>query len=312
MFSANENLLLRQHKRRVVGYVEATIPEAVLDRGVNVMVMQVQCTAPGCVPIETCIIIVFPKSTTELMPGLPESAGQSFKTKVLKPMADIVEDDVLDVLPPTFIGGRQPSVEQLCVRVRDAMLGQVTQLFGTDETDSSRTTRTLVARYLQASLDDYVRNQCQPPEWGQAFPEATANSNSTTKDTVDAPEVPNDEGSQQSLELSLTDSKADTKVTMNDSTTTRGSVWATGGNVTLRRPLDTDSFIGQQQRSTIETNVPPPGTLPNRSNANTVFRASVQCDTHIAVSASKSSGHGEYRHQATPAASCRGCSASHY
>lgn len=61
MFSANENILLRQFKRRVVEYVESTIPENALELGTSVMVMQVSCRQPGCVPLETAITIVFPK-----------------------------------------------------------------------------------------------------------------------------------------------------------------------------------------------------------------------------------------------------------
>ncbi|EJK58227.1 hypothetical protein THAOC_21667, partial [Thalassiosira oceanica] len=53
MFSANENIALRQHKRRVTEYVESTIPEEALDKGTTVMVMQVTCRQPGCVPLET-------------------------------------------------------------------------------------------------------------------------------------------------------------------------------------------------------------------------------------------------------------------
>lgn len=61
MFSANENLMLREHKRRVVRwYIEATIPEDALDMGTSVMVMQTVCQTPGCVPLETSVIIVFP------------------------------------------------------------------------------------------------------------------------------------------------------------------------------------------------------------------------------------------------------------
>ena len=58
MFSANENITLRHHKRRVVEYVESTIPESALDLGTSVMVMQVDCRVPGCVPVETMIVIV--------------------------------------------------------------------------------------------------------------------------------------------------------------------------------------------------------------------------------------------------------------
>jgi hypothetical protein len=168
------------------------------------------------------------------------------------------------------------------------MLGQVTQLFGNNDNDDSSVvaTRTLVARYLQASLDDYVRNQCQPPpEWGQPFPDiaaaAATNNNSSviTTHTGDAPPDPPNKDKKGSvppeamddtaespniLEHSLTNSQVDTKDTMSGNATTSDSVWATGGNVTLRRPLDTDSFITStsQQHHTTTSAPPKPGTFP--------------------------------------------------
>jgi len=166
MFSANENIQLRKYKRRVVEYVEATIPEDVLDLGVNVMAMQVSCKAPGCVPLETAIVIVFPASDQELLPGLPESAGGSYKTKVLKPMSAVEKDDVLEALPSAFLGG-QRSMERLCLQARDVMLGQITQLFG----DEDETGRKLLAQYLQQSLQTYIDRGCEPPEWGEEFAE---------------------------------------------------------------------------------------------------------------------------------------------
>jgi len=141
MFSANENILLRQHKRRVIDYVESTIPEDALDLGTAVMAMQVSCRQPGCVPLETAITVVFPKpprkmkkkrntaqqqqqqdnnSTTNdnnekeeevpsfpkpLVPNLEESRiGGNFKTRILKPLSDVTKDDVLDALPPLLCG----------------------------------------------------------------------------------------------------------------------------------------------------------------------------------------------------------------
>lgn len=83
MFSANENLMLRQHKRRIVDRIEATMPEEALDMGTTVMVMQVSCKDPGCVPLETAIIIVFPKcGDDELVPGLPESVGGRYVRRI--------------------------------------------------------------------------------------------------------------------------------------------------------------------------------------------------------------------------------------
>ena len=176
MFSANENLQLRQHKRRVVQYVEETMPEEVLDLGVNVMVMQVSCKAPGCVPLETAIVIVFPNADQELLPGLKESQGGSYKTKVLKPMSAVTKEDVLESLPLVFMGG-QRSVEKLCLQARDVMLGQITQLFGDEDVEGRR----LMAQYLQKSLQDYMDRGCTPPEWGEAF---TPLPSSKTKDAL--------------------------------------------------------------------------------------------------------------------------------
>jgi len=169
MFSANENIQLRKYKRRVVEYVEATIPEDILDLGVSVMAMQVSCKAPGCVPLETAIVIVFPHSDDELLPGLPESAGGSYKTKVLKPMSAVEKDDVLEALPPAFQGGKR-SMQKLCLQARDVMLGQITQLFG----DEDEAGRKLLAQYLQQSLQTYMDRGCEPPAWGEEFPEAAA------------------------------------------------------------------------------------------------------------------------------------------
>jgi hypothetical protein len=164
MFSANENIQLRQYKRRIVGYIEECIPEDALDLGVNVMVMQISCKAPGCVPLETAIVIVFPSSTVEILPGLPESQGGSYKTKVLKPMSAVTEQDILEALPPAFPGGLR-SVEKLCLQARDVMLGQITQIFGDEDEEGRR----LMTHYLQTSLQEYLERGCTPPELGEPF-----------------------------------------------------------------------------------------------------------------------------------------------
>jgi hypothetical protein len=182
MFSASENIQLRQHKKRVVAFVEDCIPDDVLDLGVNVMVMQVSCKAPGCVPLETAIIIIFPKSGNELLVGLPESKGGNYKTKVLKPLSQVVKEDVLEALPPAFTGGLR-SVEKLCLQARDVMLGQITQLFPEDDVEGRR----LMVEYLQESLQQYIDRDCVPPEWGEAFPAKVADA--TNQSVIDNTET---------------------------------------------------------------------------------------------------------------------------
>lgn len=164
MFSANENLALRQHKRRIIEYVEECIPEDVLDLGVTCMVMQVSCKAPGCVPLETVIMILFPKSDKELLPGIKESKnGGTYKTKVLMPMAEITKQDVVEALPPPM-GTR--SVEKLCFQARDVMLAQITQLMGEDDLEG----REMMADYLASCLNEYKKRGCVAPEYGAPFP----------------------------------------------------------------------------------------------------------------------------------------------
>jgi hypothetical protein len=216
MFSANENIQLRQYKRQVVGYVEATIPAAILDLGVNVMAMQVQCKMPGCVPVETVIVVVFPASATELLPGLPESAGGSFKTKVLKPMNMVTAQDVLDALPPQFEGG-QRSMAELCSAARDVMLAQITQLFGDDDVDGRR----LMAQYLKNSLDEYMERNCEPPAWGEAF--RTANGETTISDEADGSSADAASSAVPSDEVHAT--------------------YASTGNIVMRRPTEETSDL---------------------------------------------------------------------
>jgi hypothetical protein len=175
MFSANENILLREHKKRVVKYVEETIPEEALDMGTSVMVMQTACRTPGCVPLETAIAIIFPRplkgstSSKELVPGVKESGnGGSFKTKVLLPLSEVTKDDVLDALPPGFNGGRK-TWENTCLSLRDLMIGRIGGLVGSGDTEAEIEDRRLLAEYLRQSLTDYLARNCKAPELGMPF-----------------------------------------------------------------------------------------------------------------------------------------------
>jgi len=202
MFSANENITLRHHKRRVVEYVESTIPESALDLGTSVMVMQVDCRVPGCVPVETMIVIVFPRNCDEeLIPGVKESSiGSSYKAKIMTPLASITKNDVLDALPPGFEGGRK-TWESTCLNARDFVLGRIGGLVGLGESEVEVEERRTLVEYLKQCLDDYVENGCVSPDFGKPFPqtmkkeegeggkESLENSESTPMDTPMKPDV---------------------------------------------------------------------------------------------------------------------------
>jgi len=172
MFSANDNIRLRQHKRRVVEFVESTIPDTALDLGTSVMVMEVKCRTPGCVPIETAIAIVFPRNCEgELIPGVKESGlGTTYKTKILLPLASVTKDDVLDALPPAFEGGKL-TWESTCLNARDFVLGRIGGMIGIDESAVVVEERRTLALYLQQCLEDYIKNDCVAPELGKPFPD---------------------------------------------------------------------------------------------------------------------------------------------
>lgn len=230
MFSANENILLRQHKRRVIEFVESTIPDTALDLGTSVMVMQVSCRQPGCVPLETAITVVFPRPPRKmkkkkrsavaqeadnkddasdeeeipsfpkpLLPNLEESRiGGNYKTRILKPLSDVTQDDVLDALPPSFTGGRR-TVESICIKARDMIFAQIGQLVGNGDDDTTTTNggknpsssvegRKLVAEYLKVCLEEYVERGCVPPEWGEkeGWGSVSNNSGATTEEKKDS------------------------------------------------------------------------------------------------------------------------------
>jgi hypothetical protein len=162
MFSANENIVLRQHKLRIVKYVEDTIDEDLLDLGTTVLVMQAACKTPGCVPLETIITVVFP-SKEAIPKGLTLTKHETtFQTKILMPMSEVSHDDVLEALPPAFKGGLR-TLERLGLKVRDTTLAQITQLLQDFES------RKFLAEYMQKALQEFIEHNCEAPEYGQNY-----------------------------------------------------------------------------------------------------------------------------------------------
>ena len=138
--------------------------------GTSVMVLQTVCKTPGCVPLETSIVIVFPRDNTQYIEGIPESCGGSFKTKILMPLSDVTLDDVLNSLPPGFKGGRK-TWEKTCLNIRDFALGRIAGTVGSGDTDTEVEERKMLSEYLIACLQDYMKNGCMAPALGMPFPE---------------------------------------------------------------------------------------------------------------------------------------------
>jgi len=212
MFSANENIVLRQHKRRICQYVDDCIPEDLLDLGTSVMVMQVSCRAPGCVPLETMVCIVFPldETVSSFVDGL-RLKNSTFKTKVLKPMADVTKDDILDALPSNFMGGRR-TMERMCRQARDVMLAQITQIMGTDENDDNDIEgKTMMATYLQQCLQEYIDRKCVAPPIGEDYAENLEEKLSPAKSTKEESE----EKKEWNIEDNRIENSSDIKQTGN-------------------------------------------------------------------------------------------------
>uniref|UniRef100_A0A7S3Q8Y0 Uncharacterized protein n=1 Tax=Chaetoceros debilis TaxID=122233 RepID=A0A7S3Q8Y0_9STRA len=254
MFSANENLMLREHKRRVVQYVENTIPENLLDLGTTVMVMQTACRTPGCVPLETAIAVVFPRpmrtggrksasktasaSATvpapvakELLPGLKESAGGTFKTKILLPLAEVTKDDVLDSLPPVFEGGRK-TWERTCMALRDMMIGRIGGMVGSGDTEVEVEERQILAEYLQQSLKDYLARGCVAPELNEPFGKLQIKNDNENDSEIAVGDLVIEEKKEE--EDVVDDDKIASEATVVSGTMIGDK------NFTIRRPMDDD------------------------------------------------------------------------
>lgn len=262
MFSANENIVLRQHKRRVIEFIESTIPENALELGTSVMVMQVSCRQPGCVPLETAITIVFPKPLSSkkkkkkkaaadaaaddiakengkeeipafpkpLIPDLEESrVGGSFKTRILKPLAEVTLDDILDALPPNFEGGRR-TIESICLKARDMMFAQIGQLVGSDDTSDNVNGRRLVSEYLKACLVEYEERGFIPPEWGEQY--TPLDSDEKKEDNSDMSQKAEEDQKDEANGKDKDGSNTNTSITMDSKF---GS-----GNFVFRRPFDSE------------------------------------------------------------------------
>ncbi len=253
MFSANENLMLREHKRRVVQYVESTIPEEALDMGTTVMVMQTQCRTPGCVPLETAIAIVFPRlkgklyENKEWIPNLKESVGGTYKTKVLLPLSEVMKDDVLDALPPQFAGGRK-TWERTCLQVRDLVFGRIGGILGDGDTDIEVEERALLAKYLRQSLDDYLARSCKAPELNMPFEKLTISGGNVESQGQDESQVGGDENDKNGKVIATGGSSdaATTGTTTTSATPATAPANVISGtmegnkNFTIRRTLDND------------------------------------------------------------------------
>jgi len=246
--------MLREHKRRVVQYVENTIPENLLDLGTTVMVMQTACRTPGCVPLETAIAIVFPRpmrtggrksasktasaSATvpapvakELLPGLKESAGGTFKTKILLPLAEVTKDDVLDSLPPVFEGGRK-TWERTCMALRDMMIGRIGGMVGSGDTEVEVEERQILAEYLQQSLKDYLARGCVAPELNEPFGKLQIKNDNENDSEIAVGDLVIEEKKEE--EDVVDDDKIASEATVVSGTMIGNK------NFTIRRPMDDD------------------------------------------------------------------------
>lgn len=86
---SNNRSAQRRHRARIAQLVELCIPDHALDMGTMAMATQIACDLPGCPSQETSIVVVFPDlggSKEELIPGLPQSSGGTYKTRIPKPM----------------------------------------------------------------------------------------------------------------------------------------------------------------------------------------------------------------------------------
>lgn len=86
-------------------------------------------------------------------------------------------------------------MENLCLAMRDFVLGRIGGTLGTGESTSEKDDRRLIAEYLIMSLNDYVQNECVAPELGKAFSDKSDNETGTQNVST---------SSQESIEMNDT------------------------------------------------------------------------------------------------------------
>ena len=207
--STEETLKLREHERRVVNYVESILDT---QGGMQVMAMEVLCPAPDCVPIETVILILFPKDTNEksissLVTSGKIDASSSVQFKILKPLAKVTQGDVELAIPFSLRFGTLASSTGR--EIRKALFAQLEQCIPPNEDIQSRQ---WMVQFLQDSLQQYADNNYQQPtDWN----EEGLSPSSTAKEIEEAG--------------------------IKEPVTTEGGKISGIGNITIRRPIDEDN-----------------------------------------------------------------------
>lgn len=61
-------------------------------------------------------------------------------------------------------------MENLCLSVRDFLLGRIGGIVGIGDTETEKDSRKVITEYLLSSLKDYKENEYVAPELGKPFP----------------------------------------------------------------------------------------------------------------------------------------------
>lgn len=191
-------------------------------------------------------------------------------------------------------------MEQVCLRARDAMLAQITQVLGEEDKEG----RALMAEYLKNCLKEYVERDCLAPEFGEPFPPVTDNAgaidNQSESESDNRGSTPSSESAvvvengilrrgeevERSGEGDGNGSKnhpsGDGDGTARPATTkSSGKMWGTG-NFVYRRPVDDDD-----ESPTSPSPTPPPVTRGLGTTRDAASGLTVVTSSSSAVSPAK-------------------------
>ena len=94
-FAAKKKKSANSGQRRVLAWVQKRLSTGLLleDAGLQSLATEVACNLPDCVPIETLVILI--GSSTD------QGKGWRWTDKILKPIDEVVEADVMQMELPT-------------------------------------------------------------------------------------------------------------------------------------------------------------------------------------------------------------------
>jgi len=168
--------------KRAISEVTKWITDTITGRGIfsvdefQVMVTEIQCNEPDCVPIETLVIIVLMSADGDAVTS--SKGAQKWANKIMVPVAEVTKVDVVELINEIFPNSPVVTSSENAIVVKTSFV----ELFGSElraliqkykstaNSEDTRANQLLLIQTLQSHADVLRRNM--PKEEAPALPPA--------------------------------------------------------------------------------------------------------------------------------------------